>query len=76
MTKTLAELIDKAYGIKVFFQVGSYELNHYDDGSFADFKVSKVVDLPKLIELAGGLELKFFHDENYLVVRLFERDCY
>lgn len=75
MTKTLAELIDKAYDIKVFFCLGSYELNHYEDGSFADFRVQKVVDLPKLIELAGGLELKFFHEEKYIIVRIFERDC-
>lgn len=73
MTTTLAELIDRAFDIKVFFQLGSYELNHYQDGSFADFRVRKVVDLPKLIELADGLELKFFHEENYIIVRLMER---
>ena len=73
MTTTLAELIDRAYDIKVFFALGSYELNHYQDGSFADFRVRKVVDLPKLIELADGLELKFFHEENYIIVRLMER---
>lgn len=76
MTTTLAELIDRAYDIKVYFGLGSYELNHYEDGSFVDFRVGKVVDLPKLIELAGGLELKFFHEENYLIVRLMEKDCY
>ena len=73
MTTTLAELIDRAYDIKVFFELGSYELNHYEDGSFADFRVRKVVDLPKLIELADGLELKFFHEEHYIIVRLMER---
>ena len=73
MTTTLAELIDRAFDIKVFFQLGSYELNHYQDGSFADFRVRKVVDLPKLIELADGLELKFFHEEQYIIVRLMER---
>lgn len=73
MTTTLAELIDRAYDIKVFFGLASYELNHYDDGSFADFRVIKVVDLPKLIELARGLELKFFREEHYIIVRLMER---
>ena len=73
MTKTLAELIDRAYDIKVFFAVGSFELNHYEDGSFADFRVRKVVDLPRLIKLADGLELKFFHEENFIIIRLFER---
>lgn len=76
MTETLAELIDRAYDIKVYFCLGSYELNHYEDGSFVDFKVSKVVDLPQLIKLAGGLELKFFAENGFLIVRLFERDCY
>lgn len=75
MTKTLAELIDKAYDIKIFFCLGSYELNHYEDGSFADFKVSKVLDLPRLCQLADGLELKFLAGDGFIIVRLFERDC-
>ena len=76
MTQTLQELIERAYDIKVFFSIGSYELHHYDDGSFADFHVQKVVDLPTLIRLAGGLELKFFAGEDSMIVRLFERDGY
>ena len=75
MTQTLQELIERAYDIKVFFSVGSYELNHNDDGSYADFFVQKVVDLPTLIRLAGGLELKFFAGGAQMIVRLFERDC-
>lgn len=74
MTKTLEELIERSFDIKVFFSLYSYELHHYEDGSFSDFKVSKVVDLPTLINLAGGLTLKFFAEENQLIVRLFERD--
>ena len=76
MKKSLQELIEKAYDIKVFFSLGSYELNHYEDGSFVDFHVPKVVDLPTLIHLAGDLELKFFAGNGYMIVRLFERDCY
>lgn len=76
MTKQLQELIDTAFHVKVFFQVASYELNHYEDGSFADFHVKKVVDLPTLIKVANGLELKFFAGDGFLIVRLFERDCY
>lgn len=76
MKKSLQELIEKAYDIKVFFSLGSYELNHYEDGSYVDFHVQKVVDLPTLIQLAGNLELKFFAGNGYMIVRLFERDCY
>ena len=76
MTKTLAELIERAFDIKTFFYLGSYELHHYEDGSFVDFRVEKVVDLPGLQKLADGLQLKFFPDEGYIIVRLFERNCY
>lgn len=76
MTQTLTELIERAYDIKVYFSLGSYELNHYEDGSFVDFHVKKVVDLPTLQRLAGDLEIKFFAEEGNITVRLFERDCY
>lgn len=76
MTKTLEELIDTAYGIKVYFSLSGYELHQYEDGSYADFHVRKVVDLPTLIKLAHGLELKFFAEDNAITVRLFEKECY
>lgn len=75
MTKTLEELIDRAFAIKCHFQLSSYELHQYDDGSFCDFHVQKVVDLPALFKLAGGLELKFFNGDNYMIVRLIEREA-
>lgn len=76
MTQTLQELIDRSFDIKVFFRIGSYELHHYEDGSFTDFRVQEVVDLPTLVRLAGGLELRFFVENGQLIVRLFEKDCY
>lgn len=76
MTKNLAELIDTAYKVKVHFNVGSYELNQYEDGSYVDFKVNRVVDLKALLGIVGSLELKFFCDNGWLIVRLFEKDCY
>lgn len=76
MTKQLQELIEVSFDVKVFFQIASYELHHYEDGSFSDFHVKKIVDLPTLIKVAQGLELKFFADGDFIIVRLFERDCY
>lgn len=74
MTKTLTELIERAYDIKVYFSLGHYELNHYEDGSFVDFHVRKVSDLPTLQRLAGNLEIKFFAGDGYIIIRLFESD--
>lgn len=74
MKKTLSELIEIAWDIKIFFQVGSYELHHYEDGSFIDFRVKKITDLPTLRRLSQGLTLKFFAEDSLVIVRLFERD--
>lgn len=77
MSKSLQELIERAFDIKVFFSLSSYELHQYEDGSFVDFHVLKVVDIATLMRLAGGLELRFFAGSDYMIVRLFERyeDC-
>lgn len=74
MTKTLEELIERSFAIKCHFQVSSYELHHYEDGSFVDFHVQNVVNLPELIKLAGGLEMNFYNKSDSILVRLFERD--
>lgn len=76
MSKTLSELIEVAFDVKVFFGLGSYELHHYEDGSFVDFHVKKITDICGLLEVTKGLELKFFAEENFIIVRLFEKDCY
>lgn len=72
MTKSFQELIERAFDIKVLFQLSSYELHHYEDGSYVDFHVQKVLCLPTLVKLAGKLELKFFSADGYMIVRLFE----
>lgn len=75
MSKTLEELIERACDIKCHFELSSFELHHYCDGSYVDFRVTKINDLQTLIRLAGGLGLKLFADDDYVIVRLFERDC-
>lgn len=74
MTKTLAELIDRSFKLKIFFQVSYYQLHQYEDGSYSDFHVDKVLDIPTLLKLAGGLNLKIIHDTDFIIVRLIERD--
>lgn len=74
MTQTLSELIDRSFTIKCYLEVSSYLLHQYEDGSYSDFHVDKLMDLPTLIRLAGGLKIKIFHDTNYIIVRLFERE--
>lgn len=74
MSTTFEELMERSFDIKCHFRLSSYELHHFEDGSYSDFHVQKVLDLPALVKLAGGLELKFIHDTNSIIVRLFERE--
>lgn len=61
--------------IRIYYvETKSYWQDELGTGSFVDFHVQKVVNLPELIKLAGGLELKFFNYTDCMIVRLFERD--
>lgn len=72
MRESFKELIEKACAIRLFLTTSSFEVYHYEDGSYIDFHVIKVVNLPRLLELAGGLELMFNDDENGIRIRMFE----
>lgn len=72
MTKTLENLIDTCYNLKVFLTCSSYELHQYDDGSFADFKVTKVADPRTLLIKAGSHQVRLFADGDYIIIRVFE----
>lgn len=72
MTTTLSNLIDTCYNIKVFLAVSSYELHQYEDGSYADFKVTKVVDPRTLLIKAGSHQVKLFAEDDNIIVRVFE----
>lgn len=74
MSKQLEELIERSLDLKCFLQVSSFELYHYEYGSYSDFRVLKLVDVDGLMKLTGGLELKIFHDTTSMIVRLFERE--
>ena len=74
MTETFAELIDRANDIQVSLGDTSYQLNHHETGSYVEFRVTKIDNLPMLMGLAGGLKLKMFGEEGYILVRLFESD--
>lgn len=74
MNKTLSELIDRAYDIKVALSVSSYQLYHYEDESFVDIKTSIIHDPALILRLAGGLKVKFMADDSDIVIRMFERE--
>lgn len=74
MRKTLEELIEVGFDIKNHLNVGHYDLHHYEDGSYIDLRTRKINSPRELIDIASGLDIRFFADENEITVRLFERE--
>ena len=72
MRKSLEQLIDIAYDVKNYFQVGSFDLHMYEDESYADFHVRGVYDAAELLNLVQSLKIKILFDDRGLIVRLFE----
>ena len=72
MRKSLEEMIETSFDVKCHLQVGSYELHHYDDGSYTDFKTPKINDLSTLLAITRGLEVRLFSQDGSIVVRVFE----
>ena len=72
MTDSFKKLIEVAFDIKVHFGLASYTLYQYEDGSFVEFHVPKINNPRALLELAHGLEIRLYHCENDIMIRLDE----
>lgn len=72
MRKSLEQLIEVAYSVKLYFCVGSFELHMYEDGSYVDFHVSAINDAAELLKRTQRLMVKILFDDRGLIVRLFE----
>lgn len=74
MKKSLEELINVAINLQLFFGVSHFDLYVYDSGSHVDFHLTRITKLPDVLDLASGLEMKFWAEENEMIVRLLERE--
>lgn len=72
MTDSFKKLIEVAFDIKVFLGVASYTLYQYEDGSYVEFHVHKILNPRGLIDLANGLEIRFYHGESDIMIRIDE----
>lgn len=72
MRKSLEQLIEISTDVRLFLNVASFVLYSYEDGGYTEFRVSKVTDVAELVRVANGLRVSLYHDDNYIVVRLYE----
>ena len=72
MTDSFKKLIEVAFDIKVFLGVASYTLYQYKDGSFVEFHVQKIANPRGLLELVKGSDIRFYHTETDIMIRVDE----
>lgn len=72
LRKSLLDLLLVCRKIKVAYGAASYELNDYDDGSYADFRLIRIESVSKLAILTQGFEVSIFSDEGQTIVRIYE----
>lgn len=72
MTDSFKKLIDVAFNIKQYLGLASYTLYQYEEGSFVEFHVQKIASPRYLCELADGLDIRFYHTENNIMIRVDE----
>lgn len=64
--------VDTCYRVKTYLCLDSYELHAYEDGDYADFKVTKINDPKTLSRLIGKHDYKILADDGCLRLRVFE----
>ena len=72
MRKSLEQLINICHDVKCHLSLAKYELYDYDDGCFVDFAVQRINDPRSLCLLIGQLSFKILHEENAIIIRIFE----
>lgn len=72
MRKSLEQLIEISTDVRYLVNVASFVLFSFEDGGYTEFHVSRVTDVAELVRVANGLRVSLYHDDNYIVVRLYE----
>lgn len=72
MRDSMIKLIETSFDVKCHLCLGSYELHHYDDGSYCDFNVGSITNPRVLNKIVGDLEYRILCINGQMIVRIFE----
>lgn len=72
MRKSLEQLIEISTDVRFFLNVASFVLYSYEDGGYTEFHVNQVKDVAAMVQVANGLHLSLYHNDTFIVVRLYE----
>lgn len=72
LRESLQALIMECRKIKVAYQVPCYELEDYDDGCIATFRLRKVDSVSKLAILTQGFDVRIYADNGLVILTVYE----
>lgn len=72
MRPSLEKLIELSTDVMKQLDVPRFELNYYEDDAYCEFMVNKIPDIKKLAILTTGFRCGVFHDDDYLLIRIYE----
>ena len=72
MRQSLEKLVELSTKVMKHLEVPRFELNYYEDDAYCDFMVNKIPDIAKLAILTQGFRCGVFHDDDYLLIRIYE----
>ena len=72
MRASLNELIELSTDVMKLLDVPRFELNYYEDDAYCEFMVKNIPDISKLAILTQDFRCGVFHDDVYLLIRIYE----
>lgn len=72
MRDSLSLLFNVCFRVKVYFSTSSFQIHYYEDGAFCEFMVTKMFDPKGLLGLCSGLDVRMYHGDNGVIVRIYE----
>lgn len=72
MRDSKAKFLERCSDIKCQLQVSSYTIYDYEDGCYADFKVSILKDPRSTLITCGGLIAHILSEDGKVILRVYE----
>lgn len=72
MRQSMSDFLERCVDVKTALSVSNFNLYWFEDGSYADFRVTKIKNPREIDRLLEGLEYLIFAEDNYLILRVFE----
>lgn len=64
--------MDILRGVQDYLKVSTFEMHMSDDYCCADFHVVRIEDVPALFEVCSELVVRFYSDDGFIRIRVYD----